>query len=96
MVSFTSLAEEILASAKQLDEHLASKGIDGSSFDNDTLIDLPDDIEDIRNGLIDDTQTLKQLAQGHVAAPMEMVLGVSRQLLQNYTSSITSPINLPL
>ncbi|KAL8838358.1 MAG: hypothetical protein Q9170_002165 [Blastenia crenularia] len=75
MVPLTSLAEDILASAKQLDKHLASKGLPSSSFDNDTLVDLPEDVEEVRNSLIDTTNTLKQLAQGHVAVPMEIGFG---------------------
>ncbi|KAL8734016.1 MAG: hypothetical protein Q9166_001777 [cf. Caloplaca sp. 2 TL-2023] len=71
MVSFTSLAEEILVSARRLDEHLASKKL-LSSFDEDTLVDLPSDVEESRDDLINKTQTLKQLAQGGVGRVMEI------------------------
>ncbi|KAL8980683.1 MAG: hypothetical protein Q9205_004301 [Flavoplaca limonia] len=64
MVSFTSLAEEILVSARQLDEHLASKDLVPSSFDQDTLVGLPKGIEAARDNVINTTQTLKQLALG--------------------------------
>lgn len=82
MVSFTSLAEDILASAKRLDEHLASKGLPPSSFDNDTLADLPNDVEATRNSLIDTTHALKQLAQGPHGSTMEILFSVSFQFNQ--------------
>ncbi|KAI4222618.1 MAG: hypothetical protein L6R36_006006 [Xanthoria steineri] len=72
MVSFTSLAEEILVSARRLDEHLASNNLPSSSFDHDTLVDLPHNIEVARDNLINTTQTLKQLAQGGVGRAMEI------------------------
>ncbi|KAI4186600.1 MAG: hypothetical protein LQ346_005645, partial [Caloplaca aetnensis] len=71
MTTFTSLAEDILKSAKLLDAHLASQGRPPSSFDEDTLGDLPPDMEATRNHLIDTTQNLKQLAQGPHDATME-------------------------
>ncbi|KAL8894384.1 MAG: hypothetical protein Q9207_008508, partial [Kuettlingeria erythrocarpa] len=72
MSTFTSLAEDILTSAKRLDAHLASQGRPPSSFDEDTLGgDLPPDMEATRNHLIDTTQTLKQLAQGPHDSTME-------------------------
>ncbi|KAL9600846.1 MAG: hypothetical protein Q9219_002888 [cf. Caloplaca sp. 3 TL-2023] len=75
MVSFTSLAEDILASAKRLDEHLASNGLPSTSFDKDTLVNLPDDLEAVRNSIIDNSNTMKLLAQGPVAVPMEISFG---------------------
>ncbi|CAO1606194.1 MAG: hypothetical protein LQ349_002790 [Xanthoria aureola] len=72
MVSFTSLAEEILVSARRLDEHLASNNLPSSSFDHDTLVDLPNNVEVARDNLINTTQTLKQLAQGGVGRAMEI------------------------
>ncbi|KAL9613198.1 MAG: hypothetical protein Q9204_008913, partial [Flavoplaca sp. TL-2023a] len=72
MVSFTSLAEEILVSARQLDEHLASKDLAPSSFDQDTLVGLPKGIEAARDNVINITQTLKQLALGAGGRAMEI------------------------
>lgn len=76
MVSFTSLAEEILVSARQLDEHLASKDLAPSSFDQDTLVGLPNDIEAARDNVINTTQTLKQLALGPGGRAMEIAFTV--------------------
>ncbi|KAL8671047.1 MAG: hypothetical protein Q9168_004440 [Polycauliona sp. 1 TL-2023] len=80
MVSFTSLAEEILVSAKRLDEHLASKDLPPSSFDQDTLVDLPDDVAAARNNVINTSQTLKQLAYGAVGRAMEIAFAWPDQL----------------
>lgn len=79
MVSFTSLAEEILVSARRLDEHLASNNLPSSSFDHDMLVDLPHNIEVARDNLINTTQTLKQLAQGGVGRAMEIAFSVRPQ-----------------
>ncbi|KAL8849901.1 MAG: hypothetical protein Q9221_005167 [Calogaya cf. arnoldii] len=72
MVSFTSLAEEILVSARRLDEHLASNNLPASTFDQDTLVDLPNDVEAALANLINTTQTLKQLALGGAGRAMEI------------------------
>lgn len=77
MPSFTSLAEDILTAAKRLDEHLASQGKTMCSFDEDTLEDLPHDMEATRSRLINTTQTLKQLAQGPHGATMESMFSAS-------------------
>ena len=79
MVSFTSLAEEILVSARQLDEHLASKDLAPSSFDQDTLVGLPNDIEAARDNVINTAQTLKQLALGAGGRVMEIAFTVRFQ-----------------
>lgn len=80
MVSFTSLAEEILVSARRLDEHLASKDIPPASFDQDTLVDLPHDVGAARDHLINTTQTLKRLAQGAGGRAMEIAFSVRIQI----------------
>ena len=81
MPSLTSLAEEILANAKRLDEHLASQQQPSPSFDHDVLGDLPPQLEAARESLIDSTHTLKQLAQGSVRATTEIMLNVGSRHL---------------
>lgn len=76
MPSLTSLAEEILANAKRLDEHLASQKQPSPSFDHEALINLPTQLESARNALIDSTHTLKQLAQGPVLATVDIMFNV--------------------
>lgn len=76
MSSLTTLAEEILANAKRLDEHLSSQHLSATSFDHDSLADLPSELESTRKALIDSTQTLKQLSQGPVGSSMEIIFNV--------------------
>ena len=78
MASLTEIAEGILANAKRLDEYTASKGLSNStSFENDTLSNLPDDFEDCRKSLVDSTQKLKQLAHGPTGLLLETLFLVS-------------------
>ena len=76
MGPLTSLAEEILENAKRLDQHLSSSHLEPASFDNDSLVELPPELEATRKTLIDATQTLKQLSQGPVGTSMEIIFNV--------------------
>lgn len=76
MVTLTSMAEEILVYARQIDDHLASKGLPSPSFDHDTLESLPDHIALARDHLVDTTQSLKQLSQGGIGRATEIAMGV--------------------
>ncbi|MCJ1470776.1 hypothetical protein MMC07_009423 [Pseudocyphellaria aurata] len=73
MPSFTEIAESILADAKRLDAHISSKGLPPSSFERDTLDDLPGDLQKCRDALVDSTQTLKQLALGPTGVVLEVL-----------------------
>lgn len=77
MASLTSIAESILVDAKRLDEYTTSKGLGYSTFEKDTLDNLPDDLEDCRKSLVDSTQKLKQLAHGPVGLLLEVLFFVS-------------------
>ena len=72
MGSLTVLAEEALEHAKALDEYLVAQGLPSTSFENDSLADLPLDLIHHRNGLINSSQTLKQLAQGPATVLLEL------------------------
>lgn len=76
MPSLTSLAEEILANAKRLDEHLDSQKQPSPSFDHDALVNLPPQLDSARKALIDSTHTLKQLTQGPVLATIDIMFNV--------------------
>ena len=80
MPSFTSLAQEILAYAQRLDQYVVAEKLPSSSFDQDSISELPDHLETVRKDLINSTATLKQLAQGPVGAIAEKFLGVSREI----------------
>ncbi|MCJ1456321.1 hypothetical protein MMC28_006682 [Mycoblastus sanguinarius] len=62
MPSLTSLAEEALVQAKKLDEHLLSQGRQHTSFEHDTLIELPPDLVEAQEALVNSAHTLKRLA----------------------------------
>lgn len=64
MSTFTDLAEETLVHAKALDAYLLSQNKPPASFQHDNLASLPSAIAPHREGLINASQTLKQLAQG--------------------------------
>lgn len=76
MPSLTSLAEEILTNAKQLDEHLAAQNQPSPSFDHDALLNLSPQLESTRDALIDSAHTLKQLTQGPVRATADIMFNV--------------------
>lgn len=78
MASLTEIAEGILADAKRLDEYTISKSLTASTFESDSLSNLPDDLEDCRKSLVDSTQKLKQLANGPVGLLLETLFLVSR------------------
>ncbi|EXJ91409.1 hypothetical protein A1O1_04521 [Capronia coronata CBS 617.96] len=62
--TFTILAEKLLEASKLLDAHSESSGLPPATFDNETFIDLPDEIEKHRKAMIDVAQDIKRLAQG--------------------------------
>lgn len=81
MPSLTSLAEEALVQARKLDDYLESQGRRPTSFETDTLFDLPPDLTAARENLINTTQTLKRLAQRPEGVFEEIMWGVCLQTL---------------
>lgn len=79
MGPLTSLAEEILENAKRLDQYLSSYNLEPASFNNNSLGDLPFELEASKKALINSTQTLKQLSQGPVGTLMEIMVNVRSQ-----------------
>lgn len=73
MSSFTELAEHILSSAKQIDAYTNSQNVPRG----DLLKDLPADVEDARQAIIDSTQALKRRALGPIGTLMETLYTVS-------------------
>lgn len=74
------LAEEALAEARKLDAYLDSRNRPSTSFDEDTLTDLPLELVIARNILIDRTHTLKQLALGPVGVLTEIMWAVRKAI----------------
>ena len=58
------LAEELLAQARSLDSYNESCGLPPVSFDHESFVDLPNDLETCRQAVINISQDIKRLAQG--------------------------------
>ena len=76
MPSLTSMAETILAQAKKLDAYLESNDIAYPSFDEDTLDQLPNRLQDDRWALANSTNELKKLARGAAMGTMDTAFNV--------------------
>ncbi|KAL8831167.1 MAG: hypothetical protein Q9191_001009 [Dirinaria sp. TL-2023a] len=76
MPSLTSMAEATLAHAKKLDAYLESNNISYPSFDEDTLDQLPDELQDDRWALANSSNELKKLARGAAMGTMDTALSV--------------------
>ncbi|KAI0433455.1 O-methyltransferase-domain-containing protein [Xylaria sp. FL1042] len=74
MPSLTSQAERILARTKKLDAYLEAQNIAYPSFDDDTLDQLPDELQDERWALANDANELKQLSRGAAQSTLDCSL----------------------
>ena len=80
------MAEAILAQAKKLDGYLESNKIPYPSFDEDTLDQLPDELQDDRWALANSTNELKKLARGAAMGTMDTALSVGTRILLSLLS----------
>ena len=83
MPSLTSIAEQLLAQAKQIDSYLESKKLSSPSFDIDSLKDLPAELQDVRNSLASGSNDLRDLARGPVGSTMDIAFSVCGHLAIN-------------
>ncbi|KAL1836086.1 hypothetical protein VTK73DRAFT_5207 [Phialemonium thermophilum] len=60
----TRLAEQLLERSRALDSYNRNLGHDPASFDRESFVDAPLDVEDARKSVINLAQDLKRLAQG--------------------------------
>ncbi|KAL9092895.1 MAG: hypothetical protein Q9165_004313 [Trypethelium subeluteriae] len=74
MPLFTDLVKQMLGPAEALDLYLLSADLPPTSFENDTLLDLPSELEQARDSLVDVAQTTKRLAQGSRGTLREILL----------------------
>ena len=79
MPSLVSLAEELLAQARKIDEALEQNGIPYPSFDHDTLETLPEDAQKLRKELSDTSHTIRQLVRGARLSGLDLAFSVSLQ-----------------
>ncbi|MCJ1294174.1 hypothetical protein MMC34_005731 [Xylographa carneopallida] len=96
MSSLTQLAEEILANAKCLDAYTASKSLPPVSFDEDSLADLPADVDAARKSLIDCTQTLRRLALGPIGTNIDIAYSATDVLSLRIIYEYRIPQAVPL
>ena len=76
MPSLTSLAEQVLAQAKQLDKYLESKNLPPPSFDQDVFDDLPAELQNVRSSLASVSNDLKSLTRGPVSSTSDIAFSV--------------------
>lgn len=78
MSTLSAQADEILVLSKQVDAYLVSNSLPPTSFDHDSLTNLPPEYEAVRRAIIDSTHTLKRLAQATIGATTEMLYSVGQ------------------
>ena len=76
-MSLTSIVEQMLGQAKELDAYLTANSISTPSTDNDTLAQLPANLQDTRVALADAAEDFKKLIRGPVVNTMDTILAVS-------------------
>ena len=82
MPTLTEIAQNILESARALDEYTASQGLDHpTSFTQHTLPTLSGDLEAVRKKLVDSTTELKALVQGPIGQLYDVLFAVCVQIL---------------
>jgi hypothetical protein len=81
MATLTEIAQNILDSARVLDEYTKSQGLDPTSFTEHTLPTLPRDLEAVRRKLVDSTTELKALAQGPIGQLYDVLFTVCLQIV---------------
>lgn len=81
MPTLTEIAQNILESARALDEYTASQGLDPTSFTQHTLPTLSGDLEVVRKKIVDSTTELKGLVQGPIGQLYDVLFEVCVQIL---------------
>lgn len=77
MPSLTSLAQDLVARAQKIDAHLEENNIPYPSFENDTLEDLPPDVQALRWELANASHEFKQLTRGAIMSGWDIAFNVS-------------------
>jgi hypothetical protein len=76
MPTLTELAQNILDSARALDEYTASQGLEPTSVTHHTLPTLSGDLEVARKKLVDSATELKALVQGPIGQLYDVLFAV--------------------
>lgn len=86
MATLTEIAQNILESARALDEYTASQGLEPTSFTKHTLPTLSGDLEVVRKKLVDSTTELKALVQGPIGQLYDVLFAVCVQIMVKQAS----------
>ncbi|KAK2760703.1 hypothetical protein FQN54_001938 [Arachnomyces sp. PD_36] len=76
MPSLVSLAEELLAQAKEIERTLEKNNLPPTSFDKDTLEQLPSEAQKLRWDLLDTSHEIRQLARGARLSGLDIAFSV--------------------
>ena len=82
-IKVREIAQNILESARALDEYTASQGLDTTSFTQHTLPTLSGDLEVVRKKIVDSTTELKALVQGPIGQLYDVLFEVRMEILCN-------------
>jgi hypothetical protein len=84
----TTLAEELLEHSRALDAYNETNGLQPVSFDHESFVDVPGEVEERRKNVINLAQDVKRLAQGPRDLLFETLNTVS-----NDKSSVMEDVN---
>lgn len=79
MPTLTSMAEDLLAKAKQIDSYLESQNLPSPSYRHDVFEALPAELQKTRASLVNDSNELKNLARGPIGVTMDIAFNVSER-----------------
>ena len=75
------MVEGMLAQAKQIDGYLAEKKTASPTWQQDTLAELPAELQDIRAALSNDANSFAKLLRGPIMSAMDIAFSVSSPAL---------------
>lgn len=90
MPFLTSIAESLLAKAKEIDSYLDSKSLT-PSYDYDVFRDMPTELRSVRNTLANDCNDLGNIMRGPIGTTMDIAFSVSEQFIR-----VCLPRTLPI
>jgi len=79
MTTLTSIAEKLLAQAKEIDAYAASKGVPLEAFTPKS--ELPEHLQRAREGILNGSTELKRLASGPTLTLEDIAYNVRRKRL---------------
>ncbi|KAL2799532.1 S-adenosyl-L-methionine-dependent methyltransferase [Aspergillus keveii] len=96
MPTLTELAQNILDSARALDEYTASQGLEPTSVTHHTLPTLSGDLEEARKKLVDSATELKALVQGPIGQLYDVLFAFTDLMSIRFIYRHNVPHHVPL